>query len=315
MQLSEFIKLVNTNPDFPGVAVIAFEGETYPAYFFSKLLGVVKSKTACVSLDVELHKLADIKAQLETSFLGNRMLYWVKNTHDLDAAGRKAWLSYAKAYQGPHCMLYFSNAKGKEDERMLNVEVPEIISEHLYGLLYQSFYPGLAVDSAFVARLFDHSKKVSLDEACMVMGYQMVVGRKAEPFFDHWLSRLVVPEKSLFILSQHLFAQQPRSFLPLWKAIKNDFPDEFWVAYWSEQVWQASLFVMRAKSQGFDAAKKSAYRLPFSFINKDWKRYSAEGLSQAHQFIYKLDHNLKNSAGTHGLELWYQRFFHRSPNF
>ncbi len=311
MELDDFLKRMNDTPDFPGVAVIAFESAAYPSYFFSQLLTILKAKTACVSLDSETHKLADIKAQLETSFLGNRMVYWVKNTHALDAATKKSWLSYTKTYHGPHCMLYFRQDAGTnkaENERMLAVELPEFIDANLYCLLYGHFYPAAQIDTAFVAKLFGHSQKISLDQACMLMGYQTVVGRKSDSFFSQWLSKLVVPEKSLFTLSQYLFAQQPKLFLQQWKALKNDFPDEFWVAYWSEQIWQATLFVSRARSQGFDAAKKGAFRLPFSFINKDWRKYSPESLTQEHQYLTKLDYNLKNSAGTHGLELWYHKF-------
>ena len=114
------------------------------------------------------------------------------------------------------------------------------------------------------------------------MGYQMVVGRKFDPFFKHWYSRLIIPRQSFFVLSQHFFAQRPTLFLEKWKVCKGDLPVEFWIAYWSEQLWQASLFVLRARSQGIGEAKKQAYRLPFSFINKDWQRYTVKGLSQTY---------------------------------
>ena len=270
---------------------------------------MLKVRVGYVSLDSEVFRLGEMKAQLETSFLGSRMLYLVKNIHTLDAAHTKSWLSYVKTYEGPHGILYWSEeAKVGDGDSHLLVELPEYCDPKMYGILYGYFYPGTQLDTSFVARLFDFNQKITLDEACLLMGYQSVVGRKSEGFFSQWLSKIIVPEKSLFVLSQHLFAQQPRLFLQQWKTLKGDFPNEFWVAYWSEQLWQASLFVMRARAQGFDAAKRGAYRLPFSFINKDWKKYEADGLIEAHQFLCKLDHNLKNSAGTHSLELWYQKF-------
>ncbi len=310
MDLNDFFKLLLHTPDFPDVPGIAFMSDSYPASFFVRLIALLKTKTACMSLDSELYKLADIKAQLETSFLGNRMLYLVKNIHELDAASKRAWISYSKTYQGPHCILFFTQAN-VENDRMLTVELPQFCDAMLYRLLYEYFYEGAQLDSSFVAKLFEHSQKITLDQACMLMGYQTVIGRKSDTFFKHWLARLVVPEKSLFTLSQYLFAKQPRLFLQHWQTLKSDFPEEFWVAYWSEQIWQAALFVARARTQGFDAAKKAAYRLPFSFINKDWRSHSQESLTQAHQFLYKLDYNLKNSAGTHGLELWHHTFLRK----
>ena len=309
MQLPDFLKKIHEKPDLPDVAVVAYESATYPAYFFSLLLAIIKAKTSCVTLDSELHKLADIKAQLETSFLGSRMLYWVKNTHTLDAATRKSWLSYMKTYQGPHCVLFFVlDAQNSDDERTLNVKLPEHVDAQLYALLYAHFYPTASLDTAFVTKIFGHNQKITLDQACMLMGYQTIVGRKSDTFFAQWLSKLVIPEKSLFTLSQYLFGQQSKLFLQQWRELKNDFPDEFWVAYWSEQVWQATLFVARAHTEGFDAAKKGAYRLPFSFINKDWRKYTQESLTAAHTALARLDYNLKNSGGTHGLEMWYHTF-------
>lgn len=262
-------------------------------------------------MDTETHSFHDIKAQLETSFLGNRMLYWVKNIHTLDAATRKAWLSYVQTYEGPHTLLYWSSDhKIVAKEEVLVIELPDYCSLALYIALYRSFYPSLGCDTTFVTHLFEQSSTMTLDEACLVMGYQSVIGKKHDTFFAQWLSKLIIPEKSLFLLSQYLFARQSKLFLQHWKSLKADFPDEFWVAYWSEQMWQAALFIMRARKDGYDVARKAAYKLPFSFMNKDWQKYTQESLIQAHQFLWKLDHRLKNSAGTCGLELWYSLFLH-----
>lgn len=310
MILSEFLKRLNAGPDFPGLAVIAFQAEAYPAAFFAQMIALLKSKTVVASLDLEQQKLGEIKAQLETSFLGSRMIYWVKNSHDLDAAGKKAWDGYVKTYTGPHCIAYASEKVSSKltSEHAILVELPEYVDATLYSTLYSAFYPLAPVDQSFVIKIFSISPKVSLDKACQLMAYQPLLGARSEAFFKEWLSKLIAPEKSLFTLSQYLFAKQPKMFLEQWKAIKNDFPDEFWTVYWSEQIWQATLFVTRARSQGIAEAKKAAYRLPFSFINKDWQKYSHESLVQSHQFLTKLDYNLKNSAGTHGLELWFQKF-------
>ena len=62
------------------------------------------------------------------------------------------------------------------------------------------------------------------------------------------------------------------------------------------------------KNDSFDA-KRISYRLPFSFINGGWKKINSEELKNAHHFIYNLDYNIKNGAGTYGLELLYSKFF------
>ncbi len=308
MHFSELLKTLEKN-EISDVKVVHFQvpESEIPTQFFALFLSRVREIMAVSSLDTELQELADIKAQLEVSFLGSRLLYWVKNVHTLDAATKKAWFSYIKSYQGPHCILFFDDAKKLKDDNHLIVELPDKVDMSLYQTLASFFYPQLQRDDHFLSQLFFFQKALTLDEACRLMAYQLVVGRKCESFFSHWFTRLIVPEKSFFTLSQHLFAQQPYLFLKQWKACKSDYPEEFWIAYWSEQLWQASLFVSRARTLGIQEAKKSAYRLPFSFINKDWQRYTVDSLVKAHQSLYLLDYHLKNGAGTNGLELWYHK--------
>ena len=107
MVLVEFLKQIQANPSCEGASVIALESESYPSSLLSSLFASLKSRTHCASLDTKQYKFADIKAQLETSFLGMRLIYWVKNVHELDAATKKQWQVYVKAYQGPHCIIYW----------------------------------------------------------------------------------------------------------------------------------------------------------------------------------------------------------------
>lgn len=310
MHIIKFIEQAQTTPDFPELAVIKLQSESYPALFLAQCINALKTRTLCTSLDTEIHKLNDIKAQLETSFLGNRMIYWVKNIHTLDATSKKHWQAYVSDYQGPHCIIYWSQAEkiAQENAQHLYVDLPTQCDSSFYRALYAYLYPNMPLDQFFLKRMFNEHSTIALDELCLLMAYQNVVGKNSDAFFGQWLSKIVVPETSLFALSQHLFARQPRLLFEQWKAVKNDFPDEFWVAYWSEQLWQAALFVMRAHAHGYEVARKSALKLPFSFMNKDWQKYTQKSLVQAHQFLYKLDHKTKNSVGTHGIELWYHKF-------
>ncbi|MBA2306801.1 hypothetical protein H0W26_01550 [Candidatus Dependentiae bacterium] len=125
-------------------------------------------------------------------------------------------------------------------------------------------------------------------------------------------------EQSLFTMAQYFLAQQPTLFFQQWKQCSDTYPHEFWVAYWSELLWQAALFIMRAKSQGHVEAKKAAFRLPFSFINKDWQLYSADTFIAAHGFLYECDYGLKHGEHSFGLELFFHKFLSgpsRPPSF
>ena len=71
---------------------------------------------------------------------------------------------------------------------------------------------------------------------------------------------------------------------------------------------QALIYVQRARREGMLEAKKGTYRLPFSFLNKDWQKYSPDSLVAAHDALYRFDYNLKHGGTVNGLELWYHRF-------
>ena len=140
-----------------------------------------------------------------------------------------------------------------------------------------------------------------------MMLYQSLVGRNMPLFFKQWYARLITPQKSLFTLSQYFFARQFQPFLKLWKSCEAEFPQEFWVVYWSEQLFHAALFVHRARTKGYSVAKEEAHKLPFSFINNDWQNYTEAQLTTAHQQIYQLDYDMKHGA-EYGLELFYHKF-------
>lgn len=302
-----------TNTVFAHSRVI-MQGKEAPAFFLAQLFNKLKkTENGFGVIDAEIRSLAEVQALLSMSFLGNRMLYAIKNISGLDAAQKKVWNAYLNKYQGPHSVLYFSST-AKEAEGTLIVELPEKVDRVVYRIL-STYFSATEQDQYFIEKLFQQEDTLTLDEACLLIGYHSVVGRKCESFFNEWFSRLVIPQKSLFTLSQYFFAQRPREFLELWKKFRDDLPDEFWIAYWSEQVWQAALFVMRARSKGIIEAKKGIYRLPFSFINKDWQKYTSESLTAAHSRLTMFDYLLKNGAGGHGLELWYHHFLNTRVSF
>ena len=109
------------------------------------------------------------------------------------------------------------------------------------------------------------------------------------------LDRIVAPDYSLFMLSTFFFGKKKKSFFALWLGVKDLYPEAFWTSYWSEQIFRAYGYSQYAKRQDFTKAKKIGYRLPFSFIQKDWRSVEQSALVKAHQSIYSADWHAKNS--------------------
>ena len=123
-----------------------------------------------------------------------------------------------------------------------------------------------------------------------------------------WFEKIVVPEESLFSLAQFFFARKKDAFFKVWLNLKDEYNGAFWTTFWSEQLWKAYHVVSLRKEGNFAAAKQMESRLPFSFLQKDWKTFDAKELSHAHDFLYSIDHRLKNGLSDNGLEIFYHGF-------
>ena len=89
--------------------VVCFVGEQYPLLFFSWLLPRMSPEDQqFISLELGQHSHAEIRAQLETSFLGQQSVYWVRNIGDESAQELRSWIGYLQEYTGPNTVLFLS---------------------------------------------------------------------------------------------------------------------------------------------------------------------------------------------------------------
>jgi hypothetical protein len=283
--------------------------ETYPLLFFSLLYNAIKSKSEQLisinMLDVEPDSLT---SQLSISFLGSRAVYWLRAFHDLDAKKKQTWLKHIHSYTGPHQLILFNESVDwKDSEARSVIELPAMVDSKQYAQLQTFFKPDLKT-SKFVTALFANRPAMSLDIACLMLEYQAVSGAGTDEFMHQWLDKIVVSEASLFTLSQHFFAKSAKSFFQLWSKIGPEYPDVFWVSFWSEQLWRAHYFVKLCKEKDMVQAKKIAFRLPFSVIQRDWRKLDLDELRNAHQALYEFDFNLKHGATSDSLELIFHKF-------
>ena len=323
MQLKAALSKIQEDSLLSGLSVIMLSGHENPLMFLTTFYQRLRNIEIEVTfLDTESFSFEDCKSQFEMSFLGMRRLYILKHFSSMDAEAKKKWHTYLERYEGPHVVLFFDcleAVKKDKDESIkqkvlgersthLLIEIPGTIDIGLYKEIFSYFYPAVSINPNFVTALFSAHSELTLDDACRCMSYQTVVGRHWNSFFDSWISKLIVSETSLFLLSETFFAKNPKKFFKLWKGCKETYPVEFWIAYWSEQLWQAVQYIQRVRQFGIVEAKKNKHRLPFSFMNVDYKKHSQISLSQAHDLLYTLDYCLKNGADSAGLELWYHKF-------
>jgi hypothetical protein len=293
-------------------SVVFITAESDPGLLFSYVFKRMAElfKLPLMTIDAAISEDAAIRAALEVSFLGSSYCYLIKNLEEFSPAQLKTLISYLEQYKGPHKVIVYCKADTKVSSKKgaLIIKTEDTVDAKLYTKFYEYIHAEqLSLEDLFVKKLFSVCKTITLDEAYMMITYQKVLGKRSEEFFDTWLPHIIMPDLSLFTLSQYFFAKDQKNFSALWQKIHDTFPDEFWTSYWSDQLWNASVFVQKTSNQESIGNAKT-YRLPFSFMQRDYKRYALTELAKAHSFLYSIDYNLKNGSGYQAVDLFCAQF-------
>lgn len=316
MQLADFLEKCSHEKgaflrNYPVLFFCVEEAQELPIFFAHQLVTQLKAYDLSIeSLDLEAVPFARIISQLETSFLGMSLLFWLRGVERIDKKYRQALLEYVSVYKGPHQIIIFADQAHvpKQSEKQ-SIAIAPAATPALCALLCAFFNKKITPSMhAFFGKMCQTYHPVSLDQTCMVIAYMQVMGKQEDGAF--LFDKILNSQKSLFALSQHFFAKDCPAFFKLWSKFENEYSLPFWTVYWSEQLWRAYYAHYFLARQQFGHAKSIGFRLPFSYMQKDWKKTSLSELKNAHQFVYELDLNIKNNIETQaGIELLYSKFF------
>ena len=290
--------------------VIYFSGERYPTLFCSLLVGQLKQLN--YSLKVVHPDEVDwqtLQASLNTTFLGAVQVFWLGDLSALDARSKKKLLTYLATYQGPHTVLCYISDKDAPSKNTAVVSLTESLQKVDVEALFQFFWKSSA--ERFLKMVKNDYKTLPLDSLLLMGQYSLLLGGKTQSFMRSWYEKLVLPESSLFMLSQSFFARKRDMFFRSWLSLKDDYNPAFWTVFWSEQLWRAYHVITLRKAQKFTEAKQMSYRLPFSFLQSGWQNVTAQELNNAHNFLYQVDFRVKSGGSELALEYFYNKFFSR----
>lgn len=281
------------------------EGE-YPLLFFSLIYQKIKQSSKHVQIISDTQDFASLVSQLGTTFLGQSTIFIVPDLNNFDTALRSKIISFLVTYTGPHTIIWYMK---KEQE----IQIPTLQSMSIDIPAYMDKREIVHIaESLFVRNLHNHvtaflkyQKKVTLEQAVLLLHYFAIVGNGMDDFMHKWFDTLILPEQSLFSLSQYFFARDGIRFFPLWKQLSSRYGTQFWISFWSEQLWRAGAFVALSNKKKFADAKRISYKLPFSFMQKDWQKTTYHELEKAHDMLYAYDGRIKNGGDERVIELFY----------
>lgn len=310
MHISDFFKNKSLDKNLFQDPVIYFKGPEYPFIFFSLLLKQLKSSCNLniTFINNEEIDISMLKAQLDQSFLGSNIFYWLGNISDNKK--NKELISYLNSYKGPHTVCFFIDDTADAKLVHEGIIVDFLCTyEQFSNLIFLWPVDKQKIVLQFIKKICEESNKLNLDQYCVFANYAILLGSRSSNFMNHWLDKILVHENSLFNLSKYFFARDTSSFFKHWDLLSKDYAPIFWTSFWSEQLYRALNFIqLREQGKNLDA-KQIAYKLPFSFIQYDWKKSSIKELQYAHQYIYDIDFALKNSGSESSLDLFYAKFF------
>jgi len=279
-------------------------------YFLTRLKEIILLQVETIYVDAQ--NFENIKSRLETSFLGKKKIYFLQNINSIKDKKYFQCKDYLSKYQGPNIIAFFSdnNLESKIDNRTILLEIRDYVDYKVFLKLIDFLNKSLPPSGkSFIKKVFNKKEVVSLDIACLLIKYATVVGTNEDEFINKCLDCIIAPEKSLFALSQYFFEKKAKRFFELFYNLKEDFSEQFWIEFWSDQLWRAYNVVNAFKCNNSTEIKKISFRLPFYFIKGGWKLFNTKELKNAHDFLYSVDYYLKNGGKIFALDLFYSKFF------
>jgi hypothetical protein len=307
MTIQKFLEHLAKTKQLPSGNLFCFSGRSYPLLFFYYVLSFLKKNgTAVESINCTETDSASIKSLLSMMSFSGALTYYLEHFSTLPTKKQQELLDYLKKYAGPHRIILCMDNDSVGD---ISIALPDHMAPRDFFLVRFLIQENAHDKSEFASELIMRTDQLSLDSACLFAQYELLVGKSVEDFFAHWMIYLVEPTNSLFLLSQHFFSKKSKQFFRQWSTISELYMPTFWVAFWADQCWRAYVYAELMKQKKQAEAKRAQYKLPFSFINRDWQMYSLDELRNMHHCLATLDFQLKNGASEIGLEYFYTQFF------
>lgn len=300
--LKQFLQDRLDNKEWNQSVYIFLASQYYPL-FAAYLLQGFKSRYTVTIFSFVDHTFADFESIAHTTFLGQIVVIWLGDCSEYEVGIKKKLNTFLKMYVGPHTIIAFYNEKDYSD-----TSADQLLYTKNFDFQTVQFF----FEYALGKKLLSENRLVqgySCDQTITFYLYTFFINDSQVLIKSGWVEKLFMQDASLFELSKLFFTKKKEAFFELWNRISESYGPVFWTVFWSEQLWNAFLVVHLRRKNEFNTAKQVQGRLPFSFLQYDWQQYTPEELQRSHHLIIHLDRNLKLSASSDSIELFYYTFF------
>lgn len=284
--------------DFQG---IIFVGSQYcPAFFdcWKKALET-HTKIKIEFFDPKDSELANLSntSWLEVSKPKSLWLGQIQDSKAITSLGTQKFSAFCSA----------QNFKSFQDkfENILTVNLGKIISPNLAAQLLQMLgfklsTPRLEVIKNWVKQSLNNP---NLDQLVNLARQLELTGQKDLKALDQYNHGILESEKKFFLLPGLFFSGQHKDFLKLWQTVEQDFPLQFWVAFWTNAFFKACCYKSGNCKNTFCKTFHRISSMPF------FKKLSLQDLQEGCYELAKIDYKSKQSANQPKLESLFLKFF------
>lgn len=318
MKFVEFLVEAKNKNFWTDKKVNCFMSEQYPILFLRLLFDYLKKIEVTKNLellDFDSKNRSVLYSTLNQSFLGLANNYWLGNISMKFRSKSKPAievLDFIFNYSGLHSISLFlkSDFVVKKNKNINTIILDDRINRVVFSKLLIFFDTKLndaKID--FINKIFKRYYTLDLDFACMLIQYLELVHVRYLNELNKYIGSVLGGQGSLPELSDNFFAHRPKKFFKVWFEIRSNYPDIFWVIFWSEQIWRAYNVSVFLKSKNFTSAKRMSFRLPYNFIGSYYKRYNSDYFYDLYQFLYEIDYKIKTGSNFESLDLFYCKHF------
>lgn len=318
MDFASFLQSIDS-PDFWRQRKnFCFVSNSYPAAWMTMLFSILNRKNLLPGSYQRIFMQSSDKKSLyptlSQSILGNFSFFWLGDlSEEKESKALNELVDFLFNYQGPHGIAYFINSSSKFLAKRSGdtiITLPHEMTASQFVECLRLF--DIVLDTrkmAYVKNIFASYGSIQLDQACMLVNYLELIATKHLSDYLPFLASVTGAAPSLSTLPELFFSKNIQAFFSAWSIVKNDYSDIFWVTFWADQIWKAYHVIGYLKNKDFVGAKRMSYRLPYTFVNRDWKKTNAASLVQAYKFLYQVDYASKNGSTFSSLDLFYMNYF------
>ena len=190
---------------------------------------------------------------------------------------------------------------------ILFVKVPEKLSFDVFSLCAKAvgFSSSISLED-----IFGLSFEMSLDSALILFDHVACVSRRTWEISKGYLFGLLSEVNELRDLSEAFWTRNQKRFFVEWNKVSADYPESFWVSYWSNQVFLAYFYIDRASSAQKITPQGQEHSLSPTFTWKNgWKKYSKSYCFTLHKILFEIDSELKKGSTESILEYFLTTHF------